>query len=43
VASHDPALDRHFGHRLTLVDGRLQEAGRIGVQPRGPDATPAMA
>jgi ABC-type lipoprotein export system ATPase subunit len=24
VASHDPALDRRFAHRLTLVGGRLE-------------------
>jgi putative ABC transport system ATP-binding protein len=38
VASHDPALDRHFSHRLTLVDGRLQEAGRVGVGSSKPGA-----
>lgn len=25
VASHDPSLDVHFDHRLTLADGRLDE------------------
>jgi putative ABC transport system ATP-binding protein len=38
VASHDPDLDRHFSHRLTLVDGRLQEGGRVGVRAREPEA-----
>lgn len=34
VASHDPALDVHFEHRLTLVDGRLVEA--VPVTPAPP-------
>ena len=42
VASHDPALDRHFSHRLTLVDGRLQEAGRVGVRSSEPRAVRAV-
>ena len=30
VASHDPALDVHFEHRLSLVEGHLIEAGPVG-------------
>jgi putative ABC transport system ATP-binding protein len=30
VASHDPALDVHFEHRLSLVEGHLVEAGPVG-------------
>jgi ABC-type lipoprotein export system ATPase subunit len=36
VASHDPALDVHFEHRLSLVDGHLVETGpaaATAVQP----------